>query len=101
MRRSLVPALIATVALLGGGMGLNLPLPAMSSVDAQARFFFYAMLAMMAALLALSIIVNRSKLGFGLRCISQNEDAADILGINTTFYKVSAFSLSEIGRAHV
>ena len=85
-------------SLTGGGMGMNLPLAGMN-VNMQARFFFFAMLAMMALLLAVSIIVHRSKLGFGLRCISQNEDAADILGINTTFYKVSAFSLSAFGVA--
>ena len=85
-------------SLTGGGMGINLPLAGMN-VNMQARFFFFAMLGMMALLLAVSIVVHRSKLGFGLRCISQNEDAADILGINTTFYKVSAFSLSAFGVA--
>ncbi len=82
--------------LTGGGMGLNLPVPAMASVDAQARFFFYAMLLLAAATFAATLVTVHSKLGFGLRCIQQNESAADMLGVNTTFYKVSAFMLSGV-----
>ncbi len=80
----------------GGGMGLNLPVPTMASVDAQARFFFYAMLLLAAATFVATLVTVNSKLGFGLRCIQQNESAADMLGVNTTFYKVSAFMLSGV-----
>jgi len=82
--------------LTGGGMGLNLPIPTMSSVDAQARFFFYAMLLLAAATFAAMLLTRYSKLGFGLRCIQQNESAADMLGVDTTLYKVSAFALSGV-----
>jgi branched-chain amino acid transport system permease protein len=82
--------------LTGGGMGLNLPIPAMASVDVQARFFFYAMLLLAAATFAATLLTANSKLGFGLRCIQQNESAADMLGVDTTFYKVSAFMLSGV-----
>lgn len=78
----------------GGGMGLNLPIPQMASVEAQAVFFFYMMLGLTAITFAVSLAVIYSKLGFGLRCIQQNEAAADILGINTTRYKVIAFVLA-------
>lgn len=80
--------------LTGGGMGLNLPIPAMRSVEAQAVFFFYAMLGLAALTFAASLLTRYSKLGFGLRCIQQNESAADMLGVNTTLYKVAAFMLS-------
>jgi branched-chain amino acid transport system permease protein len=80
--------------LTGGGMGLNLPVPRMASVQAQAALFFYAMLAVCAAAFAATLVVTHSKLGFGLRCIRQNEAAADMIGINTTLYKVAAFMLS-------
>jgi branched-chain amino acid transport system permease protein len=84
----------STTALTGGGMGLNLPLPQASNVEAQARFFYYAMLGVAALTFAASFLVRHSRLGFGLRCIQQNESAADMLGVNTTLYKVSAFVLS-------
>ena len=79
----------------GGGMGLNLPILQIS-VAAQAQFFFYAMLALAVCCTATAIVVQRSKLGFGLRCIQQNEDAANILGVNTYAYKTAAFSLSAV-----
>ena len=74
----------AATDLTGGGMGLNLPLPAMASVDAQARFFYYAMLGLAAITFAAMLVDRSSRLGFGLRCIQQNEDAADMLGVDTT-----------------
>lgn len=82
--------------LTGGGMGLNLPVPRMASVQAQAALFFYAMLAVCALAFAATLVVSHSKLGFGLRCIRQNETAADMIGVNTTLYKVSAFMLSAL-----
>ena len=79
----------------GGGMGLNLPVPH-GSIAAQAQFFFYAMLIVALMCMATAIVVHGSKLGFGLRCIQQNEDAASILGVNTYLYKTAAFSLSAV-----
>jgi branched-chain amino acid transport system permease protein len=86
----------AATDLTGGGMGLNLPIPRLASVQAQAVFFFYAMLALAALAFATTLVVVRSRLGFGLRCIQQNESAADMLGVNTTRYKVAAFMLSGV-----
>ena len=79
----------------GGGKGMNLPILKIS-VAAQAQFFFYAMLALAVLCTAAAIVIHRSKLGFGLRCIQQNEDAASILGVNTYAYKTAAFSLSAV-----
>lgn len=80
--------------LTGGGMGLNLPVPSNATVASQSEFFFYAMLALAAITFAAMLWATHSKLGFGLRCIQQNESAADMLGVNTTLYKVAAFMLS-------
>lgn len=84
-----------TPDLTGGGMGLNLPILRIS-VGAQAQFFFIAMLLLAALTTAAAIIAQNSKLGFGLRCIQQNEDAANILGVNTYGYKTAAFVLSAV-----
>jgi branched-chain amino acid transport system permease protein len=86
----------AATDLTGGGMGLNLPIPRMASIEAQATFFFYAMLALTALAFATMLFVTYARLGFGLRCIQQNESAADMLGVNTTLYKVAAFMLSGV-----
>jgi branched-chain amino acid transport system permease protein len=79
----------------GGGKGMNLPILRIS-VAAEAQFFFYAMLGLAAVCAATAIVIHRNKLGFGLRCIQQNEDAANILGVNTYAYKTAALSLSAI-----
>jgi branched-chain amino acid transport system permease protein len=84
-----------TPSFTGGGMGLNLPIMRIS-VGEQAQFFFFAMLALALVCTAATIVVQHSKLGFGLRCIQQNEDAANVLGINTYAYKTASFSLSAV-----
>jgi len=86
----------AATDLTGGGMGLNLPIPRLASIEAQAMFFFYAMLGLAALAFAAMLAVTHSRLGFGLRCIQQNESAADMLGVDTTRYKVAAFMLSGV-----
>lgn len=86
----------SATSLTGGGMGLNLPVPQMASIADQARFFYYTMLGVAALAFGAVLLTQRSRLGFGLRCIRQNESAADMLGVNTTLYKVNAFILSGV-----
>ena len=81
--------------LTGGGMGLNLPILRIS-IDAQARLFFWSFYSLAVLALLLNGWVAGSRLGFGLRCIRQNEDAASMVGVNTTLYKVSGFVLSAL-----
>jgi branched-chain amino acid transport system permease protein len=45
---------------------------------------------------AATFLVQQSRFGFGLRCIHQNEDAAEMVGINTTAYKTAAYTLSAV-----
>jgi branched-chain amino acid transport system permease protein len=84
--------------LTGGGMGLNIPLATLGGggPEAEARFFFLAMWALLVLTLAVVISVERSRLGFGLACIRQNEAAADMIGVDTTLYKSLAFALSGV-----
>ncbi len=84
-----------TPDLTGGGMGLNLPILRMS-IGAQAQIFLLAMLSLAVLATATAIVVSRGRLGFGLRCIQQNESAANILGVNTYAYKTAAFALSAV-----
>ena len=70
-------------SLTGGGDGLNLPLLS-GGPNAVARIFLLVMILIMVAVFLITIVVDRSRLGFGLRCIQQNEDAANMVGVNTT-----------------
>jgi branched-chain amino acid transport system permease protein len=80
-------------ALTGGGDGLNVALVS-GGPTAVARTFLAAMIAIMVIVFAVTVLVERGRLGFGLSCIQQNEDAADMVGIDTTRYKVIAYALS-------
>jgi branched-chain amino acid transport system permease protein len=78
---------------IGGTNGISLPL-----LDLPVEYvkfpFYYAMLALAIAAVALSYAIRRSKFGLGLRAISQDETKAEIAGIPTRFYKILAFALS-------
>jgi branched-chain amino acid transport system permease protein len=41
-----------------------------------------------------AVLVDRSRLGFGLRCIRQNESAANMAGVDVSRLKITAFVLS-------
>lgn len=81
--------------LTGGGDGLNVAIMP-GGPDFAARVFLYAMLAVMLCAWVTTLLVDRSRLGFGLRCINQNEDAADMVGIAVNRYKTAAYTLSAV-----
>src|SRR5260370_20038163 len=75
----------------GGASGLFLPI---FRIDNRGLFFFYLMLAAAALSIAVTWWVLRSRFGYGLIAIRENEEAASVLGVNTTAYKVAAFALA-------
>ncbi len=79
----------------GGGDGLNVPLM-QGSPGAVAAQVLYAMLGVLLVAFAATLAVQRGRLGFGLRCIHQNEDAADMVGVDTTRFKIAAYTLSAL-----
>lgn len=82
-------------SLTGGGEGLNVKIMP-GGPDYIGRVFLYTMLVIMLAALVTTVLVDRSRLGFGLRCIQQNENAADMVGVDVTRYKTTAFTLSAV-----
>lgn len=79
----------------GGVVGINVPIPT-GDPEVVGRFFFLAMLALAAIAFIVTVLLDRSKFGFGLRCINQNERAASMVGVNVFQYKVVAFILSGV-----
>ena len=77
----------------GGGKGITLPLPNMEIQGFYAMIYF-----IMFGLLLLTILTNfliaRSRLGYALRAIRDNEDAAEASGIFAPTCKVIAWSIS-------
>jgi branched-chain amino acid transport system permease protein len=80
----------------GGGAGITIPtVGAKASTLYLGNDGFYILFLALAALAVLTgAVVSRSKFGFALRAINQDEDAAGSMGINTTRAKVAAFALS-------
>ena len=81
--------------LTGGGEGLNVAIMA-GGPDFIGKVFLFTMITIMLMAFIATVIVDKSRLGFGLRCIQQNEDAADMLGVNVMHYKLLAFILSGV-----
>jgi len=55
---------------------------------------YYLIIGVMVLSMLLSLAIKRSKFGLGLFAIREDEDAAVVLGINTTVYKAIIYSLS-------
>lgn len=84
--------------LTGGGSGLTVP-----AVGAEATTsypgnsgFYYMFLALAVLATAIVFWTSRSRFGYGLRAINQDEDAAAAMGIDTTRAKISAFALAGV-----
>ncbi len=82
-------------SLTGGGMGLNVPLVGGSAAE-QAQLFLVAMFAVAVFAVLAAVWIDRARLGVALRCIEQNEDAAQVIGIDTRRAKVAVFALSSL-----
>jgi branched-chain amino acid transport system permease protein len=80
---------IKNIDYFGGSTGLFPPILARADL-----LFFYLMAASAGLAVGTTWLILRSRFGYGLIAIRENEQAAAILGVDTTRYKVLAFSLS-------
>ncbi len=86
-------ALVQNLDITEGNSGIYLPVLNMG-VKAQYYFFFYMMLGTLVLTLLVTYLILNAKFGYSLIAIREDEDAANSVGINTTFAKTMAFSLS-------
>jgi branched-chain amino acid transport system permease protein len=73
-----------------GSTGIDLPL------KTEGEYFYFAALAFVVAGLVATWAFARSKLGYGCVAIREDQDAARMLGINTTLYKGVAYAISAV-----
>jgi branched-chain amino acid transport system permease protein len=93
-----VTFVLATIVLntpIDGGPGISLSAVPLPAIMASASSTFYV-LALAMALLTLWIAhaIYQSKFGRGLFAIHDDEDAAEVLGVPTFRYKLTAFAIS-------
>jgi branched-chain amino acid transport system permease protein len=81
-------AIIANLDIAGRNLGLVLPL-----TRSDALFYEEALALLVATTLCVAWIAT-SRFGMGLIAIREDEDAARVMGVNTTLYKVLALMLS-------
>jgi len=86
-------SLIQNLGFTGGGSGLSVPLFP-GSAASLSFFFFYLFAALALLSVAVTKIVRSSRLGYAIRAIQASEEAALVMGINGTAYKVAAWAIS-------
>ena len=79
---------VYNVELTGAGTGLVMP------IARTPALFFYLMLAILVAVTLVNGWLARSRFGYGLVAIREDEDAAAAMGIDTARYKTIAFAIS-------
>jgi branched-chain amino acid transport system permease protein len=86
-----VAQLVNVADFTGGSYGLTLP------VQPSTSYFFYVML--IAAIVAYAVgylLLERSRFGYKVKAVRDNEAAAESVGINTTLVKNEAFVISAV-----
>jgi branched-chain amino acid transport system permease protein len=83
-------AIVSNIPLAGENIGLVLP-------PLNNDRLFYELFLVLLALATLTVFwLTRSRFGFGLIAIRENEEGAAVMGVNTTAFKVMAFALSGV-----
>ncbi len=86
-------ALVQNLEITEGNGGMYLPVMDLS-VNASYKFFYFTALGVLIILIIVTAVILRSKLGYGMIAIREDEDAANSLGINTTVFKCISFAIS-------
>ena len=79
---------VYNVEITGAGTGLVMP------IARTPALFFYLMLAILVTVTLVNVWLARSRFGYGLVAIREDEDAAAAMGIDTARYKTIAFAIS-------
>ena len=83
-------AIVSNIGLAGQNIGLVLP-----PLNNDTLFYELALGLLTLATLTVAWL-TRSRFGFGLIAIRENEEGAAVMGVNTTLYKVAAFTISGV-----
>ena len=76
-----------------GAPGLSQPLPPWTPEFSRMPFYYYMLFWLIVAI-AVTAYIRQSRFGLGLLAIRDDEGKAEMVGVNTTLYKVIAFGIS-------
>jgi branched-chain amino acid transport system permease protein len=88
-----VRVVVVNMAWTGSSQGLWMPLLAVD-IRTNRVIFYEVMLGILVLTVLVSMWIERSKYGLGLRSISEDEDSAETQGVNATALKMGAFIIS-------
>jgi branched-chain amino acid transport system permease protein len=77
----------------GGTQGISIPRLPGTPYFANAFFYFFMLVLLIVTVLFVSRL-HKNRLGYAFKAIRANEEAANVMGIDTTKYKIIAWSLS-------
>jgi len=77
----------------GGAMGLPLPLSSMSP-DSLYKVIYFLMFAVVLGVTGVVYWLDSSPLGYAFRAVRDSEIGAEVMGINTTAIKITAWAIS-------
>jgi branched-chain amino acid transport system permease protein len=77
-----------------GSLGLSLPRLEGLEREAVHIPFYFAFLVLLGLVVLVTWWIRRSRFGMGLNAVREDEDKAEMLGVNTDIYKLIAFALS-------
>ncbi|MEW6641936.1 MAG: branched-chain amino acid ABC transporter permease [Pseudomonadota bacterium] len=83
--------------LTGGPVGLSVPFapPSLAMLQfKETRPYYWLMLAALVIVTVIFLVIRRSRLGYRLRAIKENADAAEAIGVDTTRTKIIAAVIS-------
>jgi len=78
----------------GGSAGVTLPF--FHPIQLSGQYFYYLSLLLVIGGILLTWYLMKRKLGYSWVAVREDEDAANMMGINTTWSKVIAFALSAV-----
>jgi len=81
--------------LTGGGQGITLP-PLRGKPFLVNTTFYFLMLVLLILILFVAWRLSKNRLGYALKAIRANEEAAGVMGIDTTRYKIVSWCLSAL-----
>jgi len=84
-------------SLTGGPVGISVPFsqPSLSLMQFKSSLpYYYIMLGALVITTVIFILISRSKLGYRLRAVKANPEAAEVIGVNTVRTKVMAAVIS-------
>jgi branched-chain amino acid transport system permease protein len=76
------------VTVFEGSHGITLP------IAHDEAFFYYTFLVVVGGIVLTAFMIDRNKFGYALKAIKEAEGSAELAGINTRRYKVSAYALT-------